>query len=120
MAFLQLRLNAEMADQLLPDLPYVRRREYDEVRAFAFDQATGGGYQAAPITGLATIQLLILVPDKAITVRVNGQTDAGVPVGAGGLYVVGETTIDNSSDDAVQIDNSSGSTVTVRGVAFGT
>lgn len=120
MAFLSLRLTAEMFDQLLPNLPYVRRREYDEVRAFQFDQATGGGYVNAPLTGLTTIQALILIPDQAVTIRVGGQTDGGAPIEAGGLYQLNGTTLDNSGGGAVQIDNSSGLTVNVRGIALGT
>jgi hypothetical protein len=120
MAFLNLRLSAEMLDQLVPDLPYVRRREYDEVRAFSFDQATGGGYQSAPLTGLTTIQALILIPDKAVTVRVAGQATAGAAIDAGGLYMLVGSSIDNSGGTGVQIDNSSGTTVNIRGLALGT
>lgn len=120
MASLLIRVSAEVADQFFPELPIVRRQEYDEVYAFAFDQADGGGYVAAPLAALTTIQALILQPDQAITVRLNIQTDTGTPIEAGGFLVIFGTSINNSSNTGVRIDNASGETVTVRGVALGT
>lgn len=108
-----------MFDQLVPDLPFVRRREFDQLCAVAYTQASGGGYVAAPITNVTTIEALILSVDQPVTVRLAGQTDAGTQVSAGGILVFFPTSIDNSGGDGVKVNNASGSTVHVRGVALG-
>ena len=109
-------VNVELGDVLLPDLPFVRRDEYDEAIAFNYDQATGAGYVAIPGTStITTIQLLVIQPDDAITVRINGQADEGTPVSAGGLFLAMATTI-----TAVTVDFSGAGSVQIRGAAFGT
>lgn len=122
MALLRLRVSAEMADQLFPDLPFVLRREYDESVSFAFDLADGSGYTTPPINSIGTLQAIMFQPDQDVTVRLAAQSDAGTPVGKGGLFVaiLSSTGIDNTGFDAVTIDNNSGSTATIRGVACGT
>lgn len=121
MATLRLRVSAEMNDQFFPDLPVVLRREYDEVFAFAFDQASAAAtYVNAPLAALTTIQALVIQPDQDITIRLNAQSDAGIPVTKGSIFTLADTDLDNSSNTAVKILNESGNVVTVRGVACGT
>jgi hypothetical protein len=112
----RIAVNAELSDVLLPDLPFVRRDEYDEVIAFSYDQATGSGYVAIPgSTAITTIQLVVLQPSGAVTVRINGQADEGTPVNAGGIFLCMNTAI-----TAITVDNSSGASVDIRGALFGT
>lgn len=122
MALLRLRVSSEMADQLFPDLPFVLRREYDESVSFAFDLADGSGFTTPPINTIGTVQTIVFQPDQDVTVRLAGQSDAGTPVGKGGLFVavLSSTGIDNSTFNAVLIDNSSGFSATIRGVCCGT
>jgi hypothetical protein len=112
----RIAVNAELSDVLLPDLPFVKREEYDECIAFSYDQADGAGYVAIPgSTAITTIQLVVLQPTQAVTVRINAQTDQGTPVAAGGLFLCMGTSI-----TAITVDNSSGATVDIRGALFGT
>lgn len=112
----RLTVNAELSDVLLPDLPFVRRDEYDEAIAFSYDQASGAGYVAIPgSTAITTIQFAVLQPTQDVTVRINGQADEGTPVSAGGIFLCMNTAI-----TAITVDNSSGSSVDIRGALFGT
>ncbi len=112
----RISVNAELSDVLLPDLPFVRRDEYDECIAFSYDQADGAGYVAIPgSTAITTIQLVVLQPTQDVEVRINGQSDQGTPVSAGGLFLCMNTAI-----TAITVNNDSGSTVDIRGALFGT
>ena len=100
--------------------PIVRRITCDESQGFTYEKATGGGYVAVPSNQLDTIQALLLTADQALTVRLDGQTDAGIVLGAGGLLLIVNATIDAAAATNVTIDNSSGSTANVKGLAAGT
>ena len=82
----------------------------DEFQSFAYEKATGGGYETLPTTQIATLQALALVADQAVTLRLDGQSDAGIVLSAGGLLLVLDATIDASATTNVTLDNSSGST----------
>lgn len=99
----------------------VRRVSVDENQSFDYDKATGGGYASLPVGELATLQLLLLENiDQAVTVRLNGQSDAGILLTAGGLLLMlGGSLTDGAATNAT-VDNSSGSTTVLRGVAGGT
>lgn len=100
--------------------PYQKRLVVDEVQQFAYEKATGGGYETLPITQIATLQALVLAPDQALTVRVDGQSDAGLVLNAGGLLLLLDSTTDAGASTNATIDNSSGSTAVITGLGAGT
>ena len=67
-----------------------------------------------PTTQIATLQALALVADQALTVRLDGQSDAGIVLSAGGLLLLLDITADASSTTNATLDNSSGSTAVVN------
>lgn len=93
----------------------------DEVQAFQTEKASGGGFAALPTGELTTVQFLLLESvDQLTTLRLDGQSDAGIPVNAGGLVLVVNSVIDAGASTNATIDNSSGSTANLRGLAGGT
>jgi len=100
--------------------PYQKRMVVDELQQFSYEKATGGGYETLPTTQIATLQALALVADQALTVRLDGQSDAGIVLSAGGLLLLLDITADASSTTNATLDNSSGSTAVVTGLGAGT
>ena len=100
--------------------PYQKRMVVDELQSFAYEKATGGGYETLPTTQIATLQALVLTVDQAATIRLDGQSDSGIVLNAGGLLLALDITADASSTTNATIDNSSGSTAVVTGLGAGT
>ena len=103
------------------DLRTIRRVELDELQSFEYEKADGGGYVAVPTAQLAEIQALIVrAVDQQLTFRLDGQTDAGIVLNAGGLLVILDCDIDAGTTTNLTVDNSSGSVAIVKGLAGGT
>lgn len=100
--------------------PFVRRITCDEEQLFNYEKATGGGYVALPVTQLDEVQFLLVTSDKAITLRLDAQTDAGLVVNAGGVVLLLNVDIDAGASTNATVDNSSGETAALRGFASGT
>ena len=98
-----------------------RSLSVDEVQSFEHEKATGGGYASLPIGELSSLQFLLLESvDRAITLRLNGQSDAGLNVNAGGFVLLVNAPATAGASTNATIDNSSGSTANLRGIAGGT
>jgi len=120
MPTLRISVQLDLDGQPLPGTPLVRRLELDEAQTFDVEQATGGGFVAIQAAAIASIQALLLRADRQVTVRLDGQTDAGLVLNAGGLVLIFDATIDAGAATNVTVDNASGSTAVLRGVAAGT
>ena len=100
--------------------PYQKRMVVDELQSFAYEKATGGGHETLPTTQIATLQALVVTADQALTLRLDGQSDAGIVLSAGGLLLILDATIDAGVSTNATLDNSSGSTAVITGVGAGT
>lgn len=120
MPTLKITLSAELDGVQLAGYPKTRRLEVDESQSFSIEQATGGGYSTLPIQQLGEVQALILEPDQAVTLRLDAQSDAGLEINKGGLIVLFDVTINAGASTNATIDNASGSTVKLVGIAGGT
>ena len=100
--------------------PYQKRTVVDELQQFSYEKATGGGYETLPTTQIAAVQALVLTADQSITLRLDGQSDAGIPLNAGGLLLVLDSNLDAGVSTNATLDNSSGSTAVVTGLGAGT
>lgn len=96
-----------------PGFPVTRRIEVDEVQTFKYEKAADNDsttFSGVPADQIATIQALCLRTSKAVTLRLDGQTDAGIVLNAGGMVIILDATIDagagasnaklNNPDDA--------------------
>jgi len=100
--------------------PIHRRLEVDEAVTFDHEEATGGGYVTLPTGELDEINFLALRVDQQVTIRLDGQTDAGIVLNAGGALFIIDADIDAGASANATISNASGSTVNVKGFAGGT
>lgn len=117
---LEVHVTAKLNGKVLPNFPYYRRIQVDEAQQFAVEQATGGGYITLPITSLDTVQALVLSTNQQVTVRMNGQSSGGLVLVNGGVLIFVDGSIAASSSTNVTIDNSSGATAVLEGLAGGT
>lgn len=120
MSTLRVTVQVDLDGVPVAGFPLVRRLELDESQGFVFEKATGGGYTAVPTGELATVQALVLTSDQDVTIRLNGQSDAGVALVAGGVLAIVDATINAGATTNVTVTNASGSTANIRGVAAGT
>lgn len=122
MPTLRLTLKIELDGRPIPPFdPLVRTLTVDEVQTFAFEEANDGDtttFSAVPITQLTDLQVYACESDFAVTQRVDGQTDAGLPLQAAGLVLLWNVDVDAST--LVETNNNSGSTATLRGLGAGT
>ena len=100
--------------------PYQKRMVIDELQQFSYEKATSGGYETLPTTQIAAVQALVLTADQSITLRLDGQSDAGIPLNAGGLLLVLDSNLDAGVSTNATLDNNSGSTANITGLGAGT
>jgi len=103
----------------------IRRLQVDEIQEFGpyekVDDGDGTTFTAIPTGQLDEIQVLVLqAVDQQLTFRLDGQTDAGIVVNAGGTIILIDVDIDAAAATNVTVNNNSGSTALIRGVAGGT
>lgn len=109
--------------QAVPEFnPLIRRVSCDESQPFTYEAASTmvETFVTLPATQLDTIQVLLVTADKAVTLRLDGQTDAGIPLNAGGVVLILNTGIDAGASTNATLDNQSGDTALVKGLAAGT
>jgi len=115
---------AEIDGVSVPGTPYSREVDVDESQTFSYEEADDGDsttFSVIPMAQLATIKCLVVKPSQAVTVRLDGQTDAGVTLAAGGLLLVVDGTIDAGAGASnASVNNNSGVTSVLKGAGAGT
>lgn len=119
MATIKVIVDVELDGKRLPGFPWIRRKEVNEAQQFDATRATGGGYVALPTAEMATLQVLLVRADQAVTVRLDNQSDAGIELAAGGILIVADATIDAGAALNALLSNASGSDAQVEGLAGG-
>jgi len=117
MPVVTVRLFAELDGRPIEDLPLTHTWAAPSVRAFSFIVDDAAAYQLAEVTALDTWLALVFYTSQAITVRLNGQNDAGIPLKAGGVIAIVGTRIDTYTPWTIL--NNSGQRAIIRGVALG-
>jgi len=124
MPVLKVSLNVELDGQPVLGFPVIRRAVVDEVQQYEYEQAAHGDavtFSAVPADQIAAIQLLILRPDQQVTLRLDGQTDAGIVLDADSILLILGATIDAGAGSSnAKLNNNSGATAVIRGLAGGT
>jgi len=114
----------ELDGVLLPGFPKVKRLIVDETQQFQYEEANDGDtttFSAVPADQLATIQFLLIEADQQLTFRFDGQTDTGIVLNKGGLLLLMDVTIDAGAGSSnAKVNNNSGSTANLKGLAGGT
>lgn len=121
MPTVKISLSIEVDGQPLAGSPFVRRLAMDEAQAFGpYEKATGGGFVAMPTGELAEIQFFFAHTNRQVTLRLDGQTDAGLVVNAGGLVLLVDVDIDAGALTNAMVDNSGTAIAALRGFVGGT
>ena len=105
------------------NFPLTRRFSADEAQSFLYEQANQGAgtFAAIPLEQLGTINGLVVTPDQQVTIRLDGQTDAGIVLNQGGVLLILDATIDAGAGSSnASLNNVSGSTATIQGIGLGT
>ena len=120
MSSLELSVMVRCDGQPFSGFPVTRRIEVDEMQSFKYEKAADNDtITFAPVAAdqIATIQTLVLHTSKALTVRFNGQTDAGILLNAGGMIIIFDATINAGAE----VNNPAASAMTlIEGLAAGT
>lgn len=119
-ANIELTLTIKRDGKLLAGFPLYRRLAVDEAQSFVVEQASGGGYATLPITSLDTLQMLLLNPSRQVTLRLNGQSAQGLVINAGGIFLFLDGSCTAGASTNATVDNSSGNTALLEGLAGGT
>jgi len=120
---IEITITAKQDGVPLPNFPFVRRIQAVEQEGFNFAQPTSASFVAVPGLPLSTgalINALVLTADQAIAVHLNNQNaaDAGILLNAGGLLILIDSNF--ASLPLVTIQNNSGQTSNIKGLAAGT
>jgi len=125
MPSVKLTVDLEIDGVKVPGFPLVHRRSVDEVQHFAYDEAADNDlttFSALPTAQIASIQALLLRPlEQPITLRLDGQSDAGIIINTGGIVIIMDATIDAGAATNATVNNPDATAVSkLKGFAAGT
>ena len=108
----------------MPGFPLTRRIEVDESQGFSYEKAADNDtttFTAIPSNQIDTVQVLLVRANKAVTLRLDAQTDAGIELNAGGILAIVDATINASAATNVKVNNPAVTDVAiVEGLVAGT
>lgn len=122
---IRFRLDGRPLEAIAPGGIIIGRLSVDEVQVAAPHEKTNDGnatsFAALPTSELDEIQVLFVKSDKATTYRLDGATDTGIPLNAGGFYLIFNADIDAGAGASnAKVNNNSGATATIDVLAGGT
>lgn len=116
-------VSIEKNGQQLPGFPVVRRVSVDEMVAFSTEHSSSDGVFSAPsgVTALDSITFFYYTANQITKILFDGNSDGTAPleIAANGLVVLINPTIDAGASN-ILIENDSGNTALLTGVAGGT
>ncbi len=122
MPALEITVTAKLDGKPVDGFPITRRISLDELQGFEYEEANDGDtttFSDIPAGQLDTIQALLLRTDAQVNIRMDGATDAGLLLNAGGLVVIIDHTNDSGSN-RLRVNNNSGGTAVLKGLVGGT
>ena len=120
---LKVTVSVELDGNAVAGFPVTRRISLAETYQFAYEHTDDGDtttFTTIPDSKVAETQALVLLSDQAVTVRLDGQTDAGLTLNANGLLLFIDTDVDAGAGSNIVLNNNSGSTANIVGVGGGT
>ncbi len=120
---LKITVSVELDGNQVAGFPVTRRISVDETYSFAYEHADDGDtttFTTVPDSKVAETQVLVITSDQKITVRIDGQTDAGTVLNANGLLLIIDSDIDAGAGSNIKINNNTGNTANIVGVGGGT
>lgn len=111
MAVLRLNGSVQVINSPVPEFPLAVRREFAEAVSFEYSKATGGLPTDLPIGEITTPQAIVVSTDTAVDVDLGTVT-----LEAGGFIVIYAGV---PGTNPPTVDNTSGSSAKIRGIALG-
>lgn len=111
---IKVTVNIEVDGEPIKGFPISRRFEPTDKSAFDITQADGVGYNALPITGIASTQCLLFQPGANMGIKLAGD-GTGITINRGGFLLVVDGTFTGTT-----FENNSGGAAKVQGFAAGT
>lgn len=121
MATVEVEVRVLVDGQPMTGFPVVRRVTVADFQRFDFAKADDAGvFSSLPgLDVIESLNVLLVRPAAAMTVRLDGQTDAGILLNADGLLLILDGTLDAGPTDNATLSNASGDTAQVRGFGAG-
>ena len=107
----------------LPGFPITRRLTVDEFQSFVVEQANNDGvFISTPHTLIADVRFYFLTPTQNVKILVNGNSDptATLDLNANGLLLIVNGALVSGAGTNVSVENDSGNTAILTGLAGGT
>lgn len=121
---LKLSIQLEIDGNPVSGFPLVRRITVDELQQYQYEEPDDGDtvtFSALPADQIASIQALLVQTDQEITLRFDGQSDAGIVLNSGGIILILDGTIDAGAGASnAKVNNNSGTIANLKGFAGGT
>lgn len=93
---IEMTLNLKVDGVSYPNFPLIRRMQVDQLEPKGYLKTAGETY--TNIASLLTVlQAAILTIDQPLSFRANGQSTGSIPVNAGGLICLFDTTVDTGT-----------------------
>lgn len=119
MPTIKVTVDVEVDGKRIGNFPVSRRIQITEEQAFQYLAADSAGYHSIPASEIAVVKALVFTADKALTLRLQGQSDAGLVVNENGIVALVDVTLNSGALTNATLNNTSGSTAIVEGVVAG-
>ncbi len=122
MPVFKVSLTIERDGTVLQGYPKIRTLSVLENQDFSYQKADDGEattFTTLPITQLEELQFLLFEADQDLTLRLDGQTDAGIAIRAGGVLLLLDADIDAGASTNATVNNNSSAVAQITGIAGG-
>lgn len=119
MSVIEVTVQVRKDGAVFPGFPVTRRVEAEAFEGFDYakEEDLAGVYENLPVTQALPASVVVVKVDREVTVRLAGQTDAGVVLPAGGMLIILGSNIEDAPVAA--LNNVSGGTAKVVGLVAG-
>lgn len=121
MPSVKVTVNIERDGVAIAGYPVVKRIETDEYALLSTDKTDDGdGTTFTQLSSLGSVQFAAVASDQQVTVRFDGQTDAGILLNAGGLILIMDAVIDAGAATNITVNNNLQPTANIETINAGT
>ena len=120
---LKVTVQVELDGNPIDGFPIVRRLDLAEAQIFDYQKAADGDaitFTTLPASLIPELDVLLARTDRAITLRFNAQSDAGILLNPSGFILIFDGKINSGATTNAKVNNNSGGVATIKGIGAGT
>jgi len=120
MPVVEVEVHVRVDGQMQPGFPLTRSLTVSQWQGIGVQKsgADGASYVGLPtVDALTEIDFLILKADQVMGFRFQNQSDAGLVMNASGLMILIDCKLTSGATTNLKVNNNSGSTANVKGIA---